>query len=103
MDNVIPNVGNGGEEEKVEWEPRKMLGTLNGNRIDLADIQFSAHTNRVAVIDGHTVCASVELSNPVDPEIAIQACREFTAHPIGERFAFVTAARYRGPRRNGSP
>ena len=33
MDNIIPNVGNGGEEEKVEWEPRKMLGkyieTLN--------------------------------------------------------------------------
>ncbi len=26
MDNIIPNVANGGEEEKVEWEPRKMLG-----------------------------------------------------------------------------
>src|SRR5678816_2820424 len=62
MDNVIPNVANGGEEEKVEWEPRKMLGKLvereaSGARIELADIQFSAHTNRVAVIDGHTVCA----------------------------------------------
>src|SRR5215216_5067822 len=62
MDNVIPNVGNGGEEEKVEWEPRKMLGKLveleaPGARIELANIRFSAHTNRVAVIDGHTVCA----------------------------------------------
>lgn len=64
MDNIIPNVGNGGEEEKVEWEPRKMLGKLNNNQIDLADIKFSAHTNRVAVLDGHTVCASVELSSP---------------------------------------
>jgi aspartate-semialdehyde dehydrogenase len=81
MDNIIPNVANGGEEEKVEWEPRKMLGRLNENKIELADITFSAHTNRVAVIDGHTVCASVKLENAVDPEAAIQVLREFTAHP----------------------
>lgn len=79
MDNVIPNVGNGGEEEKVEWEPRKMLGILNENKIDLADIRFSAHTNRVAVIDGHTVCASVELTESVEPEIALQALRDYAA------------------------
>ncbi len=81
MDNVIPNVGNGGEEEKVEWEPRKMLGKLNNDKIDLANIRFSAHTNRVAVIDGHTVCASVELDKSVEPEVAIQALRDFTAKP----------------------
>ena len=81
MDNIIPNVSNGGEEEKVEWEPRKMLGRLNENKIELADITFSAHTNRVAVIDGHTVCASVKLDKTVEPEAAIQALRDFTAHP----------------------
>jgi len=81
MDNVIPNVANGGEEEKVEWEPRKMLGKLNGDKIDLANIVFSAHTNRVAVIDGHTVCASVQLANPVEPEVAIQALRDYAAPP----------------------
>jgi aspartate-semialdehyde dehydrogenase len=79
MDNVIPNVGNGGEEEKVEWEPRKMLGKLNGDKIDMADIKFSAHTNRVAVIDGHTVCASVAFDKPVESEVAIQALRDFKA------------------------
>jgi len=94
MDNVIPNVGNGGEEEKVEWEPRKMLGkyietssapgTAARAHIDLADIKFSAHTNRVAVIDGHTVCASVELANSVEPEVAIQALREYAA-PLSAR------------------
>jgi len=81
MDNVIPNVANGGEEEKVEWEPRKMLGTFNENRIDLADITLSAHTNRVAVIDGHTVCASVQLKNSVEPDVAIRALRDYTAQP----------------------
>jgi aspartate-semialdehyde dehydrogenase len=79
IDNVIPNIN--GEEEKVEWEPRKMLGKLNDNKIDLADIAFSAQTNRVAVIDGHTVCASVALQTPVEPAAAIQALRDFTAHP----------------------
>jgi len=78
MDNVIPNVGNGGEEEKVEWEPRKMLGKYKDGKIDLADMVFSVHTNRVAVIDGHTVCASVQLDNPVEPEVAIQALRDYS-------------------------
>jgi aspartate-semialdehyde dehydrogenase len=98
MDNILPNVANGGEEEKVEWEPRKMLGkygetleppssaagTPPGARIKLADIIFSAHTNRVAVIDGHTVCASVKLTDPVEPEAAIQALRDFAAHPSAQ-------------------
>ncbi len=79
MDNLIPNVGNGGEEEKVEWEPRKMLGIFQGNNIELANIQFSAHTNRVAVIDGHTVCASVELARPTDPQTAEAVLRNFCA------------------------
>jgi aspartate-semialdehyde dehydrogenase len=81
MDNVIPNVANGGEEEKVEWEPRKMLGKLNEDKIHLADIKFSAHTNRVAVIDGHIVCASVALKNAVEPDRAIQVLRDYVAPP----------------------
>ena len=79
MDNIIPNVANGGEEEKVEWEPRKMLGKFNDNRIELADIKFSVHTNRVSVIDGHTVCASVELSNQASPEEAEAVLRDYRA------------------------
>jgi aspartate-semialdehyde dehydrogenase len=79
MDNVVPNVANGGEEEKVEWEPRKMLGKFASDKIELADIRFSAHTNRVPVIDGHTVCASVELTNQADPETARAALRDFAA------------------------
>ena len=84
MDNIIPNVANGGEEEKVEWEPRKMLGKLNEGKISLADIKFSVHTNRVAVIDGHMVCASVELGSSVEPEAAMQALRDYSA-PLSAR------------------
>jgi len=77
IDNVIPNIN--GEEDKVEWEPRKMLGRLNDSKIQLADIGFSAHTNRVAVSDGHTVCASVELARPAGPEAAEAVLRAYRA------------------------
>jgi aspartate-semialdehyde dehydrogenase len=68
IDNVIPHIG--GEEEKVEWEPRKMLGSLADGTVTMAEVLFSAHTNRVAVIDGHMVCVSVELENAATPEQA---------------------------------
>jgi aspartate-semialdehyde dehydrogenase len=67
LDNVIPNIG-GGEEEKVENEPRKMLGTLADGKIVPAPFILSAHTNRVAVADGHTVCVSLELEKHASPE-----------------------------------
>ena len=59
-------------------------GTPTGAGIELADMKFSVHTNRVAVIDGHTVCASVELENSVEPEVAIQALRAYAA-PLSAR------------------
>ena len=84
IDNIIPNIG--GEEEKVEWEPRKMLGKLKDGKVDFADIQFSAHTNRVAVTDGHTVCVSVGLSDShsADPESAETVLRAYAA-PLSAR------------------
>lgn len=78
-DNVVPFIG--GEEEKVEWEPRKMLGTLEGEEVRLAEFGISAHTNRVAVTDGHLVCLSVELAQPAAPQQAAQALAEFSPPP----------------------
>ncbi len=60
LGNVIPYIG--GEEEKVEIETRKILGTFNGRSIDPADFPVSAHCNRVAVEDGHTESVSVKLA-----------------------------------------
>ncbi len=79
IDNVIPNIG--GEEEKVEWEPRKMLGSLGAEGVALAEIRLSAHTNRVAVTDGHVVVASVELGVEVSPEEAAAAMAAYQAPP----------------------
>lgn len=79
-DNVIPWIG--GEEEKVETEPRKMLGSLVDEEVHLAGIVLSAHTNRVAVSDGHLVCVSVELDLPVRIEQAAQALAGYCAPEI---------------------
>lgn len=76
LDNVIPYIG--GEEEKVEKEPLKMLGKFTGEAIEQADFVASAHTNRVAVADGHTICLSIELAQSASPEEAIQALQSYT-------------------------
>jgi aspartate-semialdehyde dehydrogenase len=77
LDNVIPYIAN--EEEKVEWEARKILGVYQVGSIKLADFRISAHTNRVAVSDGHMVCLSVELEQPVGIEEAARVLSEYTA------------------------
>lgn len=77
LDNVIPYIA--GEEEKVEWEARKILGTYQNAGIELADFKISAHTNRVAVSDGHLVCLSVEFAREVGVDEAAQALSTYRA------------------------
>lgn len=79
LDNVIPYIQ--GEEEKVEWESRKMLGAYRDGGIQLADFAVSAHTNRVAVSDGHLVTLSIELQNAADIGEAAQVLRDYAAPP----------------------
>ena len=58
LGNVIPGIG-GGEEEKIETEANKILGTFEDGRVTAHPAVVSAHTNRVPVIDGHTMTVSV--------------------------------------------
>lgn len=80
VDNVIPYIG--GEEEKFETEPRKMLGAYHAGQIAFLPATFSAHTNRVPVLDGHLVCLSLELGRAVEPAEAARALRDFTGHRV---------------------
>lgn len=79
LGNVIPFIG--GEEDKVETEPRKIMGRLEGGEISFNDCQISAHTNRVFVEDGHMICASVELERKPSVEEVSNALRSFTSLP----------------------
>ena len=77
--NVIPHIA--GEEEKIEGESRKILGTLGEAGVEPAAFSVSAHTNRVAVLDGHLETVSVGFKARVTPDEAVQALREFVAPP----------------------
>ena len=70
LDNVVPFID--GEEEKLEKETRKILGKVekaNGEeRFVPLQIRMSAHTNRVPVLDGHTISfLLLVLSFPFSP------------------------------------
>src|SRR3954463_2746082 len=75
LGNVIPFISN--EEEKLEIEPRKMLGSLNGAGAVLSDMIVSAQCNRVAVEDGHTESVSIKLKKPATKEEIIHAWTSF--------------------------
>lgn len=77
LGNVVPYIG--GEEEKMESETLKILGG-NGGRTPY-DAVVSAHTNRVAVVDGHTMTVSVELRTKPPVEDVAEAMRQFKGRP----------------------
>ncbi|MGA9349068.1 MAG: aspartate-semialdehyde dehydrogenase [Anaerolineae bacterium] len=75
LDNVIPFIG--GEEDKVEREPLKLLGTLQDQQVVNAPFVISAQCNRVPVRDGHTECVSVEFEGKPDVGEIMAALENF--------------------------
>lgn len=63
--NLLPWIDQ--EEEKVESEAHKILGTLRGAGIEPARFAVSATCTRVPVEDGHTLSVSVALREPAGP------------------------------------
>jgi aspartate-semialdehyde dehydrogenase len=79
LGNVIPYIAK--EEEKMEEETQKLLGTLNGSRVVPAPFAMSAQCNRVAVEDGHTESIAIRLKQKARPEEIIAAWNDFRAEP----------------------
>lgn len=77
--NIIPFIG--GEEEKVESEPLKILGRFTGEAIEPLAARISAHCNRVPVVDGHTETVSVELESKPSFDELVSAFRSFRGLP----------------------
>lgn len=75
LGNVIPGIV--GEEEKLQTEPLKILGTLDGGAIADAPIAISAQTTRVPVLDGHLLSLSVRLGRSATPEHVSEALKRF--------------------------
>jgi aspartate-semialdehyde dehydrogenase len=77
LNNVLPFIP--GEEDKLESEPRKLLGRLEDGGINTAPFIVSAQCNRVPVREGHTECVTVELEGKASVEEVIAALRGFGA------------------------
>lgn len=87
MDNVVPYIE--GEEEKLETEPLKILGTLRGGKVESAAAQMSAMCHRVPTTDGHMESVYIETRDEVDvPELA-GALGDFRGVP--QKLKFPTA------------
>ena len=68
VDNVVPFIS--GEEEKIESEAQKILGSINDDVTGFVDqrIPISSACNRVMVLDGHTSCVSLKFKNRPPPK-----------------------------------
>lgn len=82
VDNVVPFIS--GEEDKLESEARKILGSINREHNALTDqreLRISAACNRVPVLDGHTACVSLrfEKQPPPSAEEVKAAMREYVS------------------------
>jgi aspartate-semialdehyde dehydrogenase len=89
IDNVVPYIG--GEEEKTEDEPLKILGDIkDGKFVQRKDIQISAHCTRVPVTDGHLACVNILFKNkkPTEEKI-IEIWRKFKGLPQELKLPFA--------------
>lgn len=75
IDNVVPFIPK--EEEKVELETRKILGSLDGEAIRPHDVAVSCTCTRVAVLDGHTEAVFARLRRKPGLDEVRAALREW--------------------------
>jgi aspartate-semialdehyde dehydrogenase len=78
--NVIPHIG-GGEEEKIQTETNKILGSLATGAVVPHPVTISATTTRVPVHDGHTGSISIALDQPPGPDAIVDAWNSFRGRP----------------------
>lgn len=90
LDNVIPFIG--GEEEKLETEPQKILGRVRGDVFDQAPLAVSAQVNRVPVLDGHLESVSVKLRRKAGIADVAAAFADYTSEP--QRFSLPSAPKH---------
>jgi aspartate-semialdehyde dehydrogenase len=81
LGNVVPFID--GEEEKLETETKKILGTCGDGGVTPAPFVISAQAARVPVLDGHTEAISIELGQSPGEGDLIAALEAFNGLPPG--------------------
>ena len=77
LDNVIPYIPK--EEEKVQVETKKILGTLDagGGSLVPHDVRVSCTCTRVAVMEGHTESVFVSLARKASVQDVVETMRQW--------------------------
>jgi aspartate-semialdehyde dehydrogenase len=78
-DNVVPFIAS--EEEKIEHETQKILGSITNGTIASAVFPVSAQVHRVNVQDGHIAAIRVRLDRKTDVGALRTAFAEFSGVP----------------------
>ena len=84
IDNVVPFIS--GEEEKMEAEALKILGSFNGKAVQNADFKLSASCNRVNVKDGHLESVFIKLRQGPSLKEIEEAFSNFKGEPQKLKF-----------------
>ncbi|OQY36658.1 MAG: aspartate-semialdehyde dehydrogenase [Spirochaetaceae bacterium 4572_7] len=87
LGNIIPFIG--GEEDKVETESQKILGSIDGSIIKDANFIISAHCNRVPVFDGHTENLTIKFKTKTTVDEVKSILREFKGIPQEKDLPFA--------------
>jgi aspartate-semialdehyde dehydrogenase len=79
IDNVVPFIS--GEEDKMETEALKILGSFDGRVVRNADFKLSASCNRVNVKDGHLESIFIKLDQEPSIDQIEAAFEDFMGAP----------------------
>ena len=77
--NVIPYIG--GEEEKMESELAKMLGSYTNKKFNFADFTVAANCARVPVVDGHLEALIIKMNKNADVADITKTLQNFKGGP----------------------
>ena len=90
IDNAIPHIG--GEENKMETESRKLLGTFDGAEVQWHDARVDASCNRIPTLDGHLENVwtdTVEDATVAEAEEALESYPSLDLHSSPEQLIHV--------------
>lgn len=77
--NVVPFISH--EEEKMESELAKMLGSYSNGRFDFADFKVMANCARVPVVDGHLESLVIDMEQRPTLEELAKCLEDFRGEP----------------------
>ncbi len=81
LGNIIPNIGSGSEEEKIESETKKIFGRYVRGAVQPHPMIISAQTNRVPVVEGHTETVFISFKKKASISKICEAFRSYTSLP----------------------